>query len=41
MWKMTPFKIITLFKIHKAFNPDQFIQEKQKADIDDILAGVV
>jgi len=37
---MTPYKIITLFRIHKEFNPDRFKPEKPEADIDDVLGGL-
>jgi hypothetical protein len=42
---MTPYKILRLFKIHKAFNPDKFKPEKPAAstenmdDIDVALGG--
>jgi hypothetical protein len=37
---MTPYKIMTLFRIHKEFNPDRFKQEPREADIDDVLGGI-
>ncbi len=40
MWRMTPFKIITLFKIHKKFNPGQFKPDETETDIDDVLRGL-
>jgi len=27
VWRMTPYKILTLFKIHKRFNPERFKPE--------------
>ena len=37
---MTPYKILRLFKIHKAFNPDRFKPDKPQdqpaAEMDDI-----
>jgi hypothetical protein len=41
VWRMTPYKIITLFRIHKEFNPDRFKPlEEKEADIDDIFEGL-
>ena len=40
VWRMTPYKILTLFKIHKQFNPDRFKPEEPEADIDDVLGGL-
>ena len=40
VWKMTPYKILTLFRIHKEFNPDRFKPEEKEADIDDVLGGL-
>lgn len=50
VWKMTPYKIITLFTIHKEFNPDRFKDDPPKAqgmldedgfdDIDVALGGL-
>jgi hypothetical protein len=37
---MTPYKILTLFRIHKEFNPDRFKQEQKEADIDDVFMGL-
>jgi hypothetical protein len=37
---MTPYKILTLFRIHKEFNPDRFKPEEKEADIDDVLGGL-
>jgi hypothetical protein len=34
---MTPYKILTLFRIHKQFNSEKFKPEPRKMDIDDIL----
>jgi len=40
---MTPYKIMTLFRIHKSFNPDKFKQEKERLQgqggIDEALGG--
>jgi hypothetical protein len=35
VWRMTPYKITTLFRIHRRFNPDRFAPEKPE-DMDDI-----
>ena len=40
VWRMTPYKILTLFRIHKQFNPDRFKPEEPEADIDDVLGGL-
>lgn len=42
MWRMTPYKIITLFRIHKMFNPDRFEPDKPEGvdDIDAALGGL-
>jgi len=32
VWHMTPYKLTTLFKVHKSFNPDKFKS-------DDITSG--
>jgi len=39
---MTPYKIITLFNIHKIFNPDKFAPPKPEGmdDIDIALGGL-
>jgi len=41
---MTPYKILTLFRIHKRFNPDRFKVEQEKPegvdDIDIALGGL-
>ena len=39
---MTPYKIMTLFNIHKEFNPAQFKQGKPEgiSDIDYALGGL-
>ena len=39
---MTPYKISTLFNIHKEFNPDRFKPEKPEGldDIDEALGGL-
>ena len=37
MWRMTPYKILALFRIHREFNPDRFKPEEKEADIDDVL----
>lgn len=38
---MTPYKILTLFKIHREFNPDKFEEtETNITDIDDIFGGL-
>jgi hypothetical protein len=39
---MTPYKITTLFKIHRQFNPDKFAPEKPDGvdDIDFALGGL-
>lgn len=29
VWKLTPYKIMALFRIHKTFNSDKFGQEKE------------
>jgi hypothetical protein len=41
VWGMTPYKITTLFKIHRSFNPDKYKQEAEKADpIDEAFGGL-
>ena len=40
MWRMTPYKILALFRIHREFNPDRFKPEEKEADIDDVLGGL-
>ncbi len=40
VWKMTPYKILTLFKIHREFNPDRFKPDPKEVDIDDVLGGI-
>lgn len=38
---MTPYKIMTLFRIHKSFNPDKFKPEKEHSEgIDEALGGL-
>jgi hypothetical protein len=37
---MTPYKIMTLFRIHKEFNPDRFKPIEPEADIDTALGGL-
>jgi hypothetical protein len=37
---MTPYKIVTLFKIHKEFNPDRFKPDEREVDIDTALGGL-
>jgi len=39
---MTPYKILTLFKIHREFNPDKFKQDAPEGmdDIDYALGGL-
>jgi hypothetical protein len=38
---MTPYKILTLFRLHREFNPDRFTQETEEmADIDRALGGM-
>jgi len=37
---MTPYKILTLFKIHREFNPDRFKPDPKEVDIDDVLGGL-
>lgn len=38
---MTPYKIMSLFKIHKIFNPEKFKQESEQSDpIDEALGGL-
>jgi len=41
VWKMTPFKILTLFKIHRHSHPERFTQPKPDdiADIDLAMGG--
>lgn len=36
VWKMTPYKIVTLFKVHKSFNKDQFKEEPEQLSGDPI-----
>jgi len=37
VWRMTPYKLMTLFKIHKKFNPDRFKQEPEAPEgMDDV-----
>lgn len=40
VWRMTPYKILTLFKIHREFNPDRFKPVPKEVDIDDVLGGI-
>ena len=40
VWRMTPYKILALFRIHREFNPDRFKPEEKEADIDDVLGGL-
>jgi len=35
VWRMTPYKLLQLFKVHKRFHPDRFKPEKPD-DMDDI-----
>jgi len=37
---MTPYKILTLLKIHREFNPDRFKPVPKEVDIDDVLGGI-
>jgi len=38
VWRMTPYKILTLFSIHREFNPDKFKppEDDPPEDLDDI-----
>jgi len=44
VWHMTPYKLTTLFKVHKSFNPDKFKSDDEITnsragnigDVDDI-----
>ncbi len=40
VWRMTPYKILTLFKIHREFNPDLLKPVPKEVDIDDVLGGI-
>ena len=40
VWRMTPYKILTLLKIHREFNPDRFKPVPKEVDIDDVLGGI-
>jgi len=42
VWIMTPYKILTLFNIHKIFNPDKFTPPRPEGvdDIDLALGGL-
>ena len=41
VWHMTPYKILTLFRIHREFNPDRFSKpDPKEVDIDDVLGGL-
>jgi hypothetical protein len=40
-WHMTPYKIQTLFKVHREFNPDKYKQSPTHLDdIDAALGGL-
>jgi len=43
VWRMTPYKLMTLFKVHKKFNPDRFKQDAEAPegadDVKSILTG--
>ena len=45
VWKMTPYKIKTLFGYHKEYNPQQFVRQRTQEepggmdDIDVALGG--
>ena len=40
VWLMTPYKILTLFNIHKMFNPDKFEQpQPEGVDAIDVALG--
>jgi len=40
VWRMTIFKISTLFRIHREFNNDRFKPDSPGADIDEALGGL-
>jgi len=41
VWRMTPYKLVTLFRIHKEFNNDRFKLESGAVDdIDEALGGL-
>lgn len=44
VWKMTIYKILTLFKYHREFNPDRFKPDAENPDglddIDEALGGL-
>lgn len=42
VWKMTPYKLLRLFKAHREFNPEKFgpIKPKGEVDIDVALGGL-
>jgi len=42
VWKMTPHKLLTLFRIHREFHPDRFkkVMPEGMADIDQALEGL-
>ena len=39
VWRMTPFKLLSLFRIHKEFNSDRFKTDDSTDDLDAVLGG--